>query len=124
MAEDKQDLYIGIKDPNEVRRNLLEGSRNILRLLQRIERFKSLKDEKEELFERLRTLTKEITDLDIRLKAMLPKQAIKRSSKIKATEQPKKDSKKAPPAKPKKKSEIDKLEDSLSDIEEKLKKLS
>jgi uncharacterized coiled-coil DUF342 family protein len=122
MAEKKDDLYVGIRDPVEMRRTLLESSRGILRMLQRFERFKSLRKEKEELFERLKMLGKEIDELDSRLKAALPKRPFKPVKKAAVKEEAPKKAEKPKPKKPD--TELDKIESSLSEIEEKLKRLS
>lgn len=129
--EQNDDLYIGIKDPVEIRRTLLESSRFILKLLQRNERFKSLRDEKAELFSRLKKITKDLSDLETQLKAKLPKQALKRAIKPKLSTSTVKPSGKKIRSETTEKvvvrkpaSALDKLESSLAEIEDKLKDLS
>ncbi|RMF07030.1 hypothetical protein D6764_00760 [Candidatus Woesearchaeota archaeon] len=130
-AAGSDELYIGISDPVELRREILESSRSILRLLQRYERFKAIRQDKEELFSRLKTLTKEITELDSRLKGLLPKRMLKNlkmkpaGSRTEAKEKSRKEKesgKKIPSRKPA--SELEKIESSLNEIEEKLRRLS
>ena len=128
-----EELYIGINDPLELRREILESSRSVLRLLQRYERFKAIRQDKEELFARLKSLTKEIHELDSRLKTLLPKRMLK-NLKIKSKEDSsaKEEAAGNRPApasvrkKPVKKtaSELERIESSLNEIEEKLRRLS
>ena len=46
--EEDQVFFVGIKDPIEIRRSILESSKEMLQYLQRAERFKEVRKEKEE----------------------------------------------------------------------------
>ncbi len=66
-------FFVGIRDPVEVRRNLLESTRDVVQTLQRFERFKQVRDEKQQEVAGLREQVKEINRLVNKLKSSLPK---------------------------------------------------
>ncbi len=115
MSEQTQ-FHVGIRNPPEIRRELLEGTRSIIQLLQRYEKFKKIRDEKREDIVKLRGLMKDIVDLNTRLKAIFPEVPItevhqkKKQEQVKVEEMPK----------PKQNVELNKLEQELDHIESKL----
>jgi hypothetical protein len=140
---EEEAFYVGIKDPIEIRRSILESSKDIVQFLQRAERFKAVRAEKAEQFAKLKEISKEIQGMIRKLRTALPKTKIRislyeRKEKIKEEAEKKKKGKikeeKAAPAKVKKKeappeekkeeaSELEKLESELGEIESRLSRL-
>ncbi|MEM3127160.1 MAG: hypothetical protein QW331_03785 [Candidatus Woesearchaeota archaeon] len=144
-AKEKEDdmLFVEIRGPVEVRRNILEATRDVVQHLQRYERFKQVREEKAVEIAKLKTNIKDINRLIGKLRSALPKTKlrIKMHEEVAAVEQrqkeleekrkkaekkAKKEEKKVEPEQPKKKelSEIEKLEKELGEIEGRLNKLS
>ena len=156
MAKAKEDdvFFVGVQDPIELRRSILESSKDLLQYMQRFEKFKEVRMEKQEQFIKLGEVTAEIAKLVRKLKTELPKTHIrarmhkheeevkkaaakkKAKKKAKATKKAKKTAKKAPP-RPKAKPEIkikpapekpltdlEKLEAELGAIETRLTKMT
>ncbi|MEE9525277.1 MAG: hypothetical protein V3V78_01575 [Candidatus Woesearchaeota archaeon] len=135
MPKEKEEsmFYVGMKDPIEIRRSLLESSKEALQYLQRFERFKEVRKEKEAEIIKLKEAMKDILALVRKLKTELPKSGL-RAKPHKAAPKPKKTAAKkeapkevAPPIeveKPREMSELEKLEAELSEIEGRLTKLS
>jgi len=155
MAKAKEDdvFFVGVQDPIELRRSILESSKDLLQYMQRFEKFKEVRMEKQEQFIKLGEVTAEIAKLVRKLKTELPKTHIrarmhkheeevkkaaakkKAKKKAKATKKAKKTAKKAPP-RPKKKeaapkpapekplTDLEKLEAELGAIETRLTKMT
>lgn len=66
-------FYVGIKDPIELRRSLLESSKEIVQLLQDFEKFKELRDQKALLKEQIKKEVAESDAMMRKLKTILPK---------------------------------------------------
>ena len=129
MTTQEDPVYIGIENPSEIRRSLLESSKLLIHILQANERQKERRMRKQELSKELIGKMNEATHLVAQLKSLLPK--------VKVSSLPKKvkprpavnhvESKHAPIAMPKPKpvhlTEAQKLEQELKDIEDKLDKL-
>jgi len=135
---EKQDiLYVGVQNPIEVRRTILEATKDVVEMLQKYERFRAVKQEKINTVNVLQEQIKEITKLINKLKADLPKVDIrirlnkeeemveKERKAVKEEAKPKKKvvKKEAAPKKMKELSELEKLEAELSAIEGKLGKV-
>ena len=146
--KESQVFYAGIQDPIEIRKSLLESSKEMLQMLQRHEKFKEVRREKHDNIVLLKSDIKEIQKLFVKLKTSLPlthlrimlKQERERNAKIKAQKvknQAKKDKKKGKkaivakvkavkdevvksPMTKRELSELEKLESELSEIESKL----
>ncbi len=71
--EPEQLFYVGVRDPMEVRRNILESSREAINFMQRLERIKKIREEKMHSVHQLRTDIKELRSLLNKLKQALPK---------------------------------------------------
>jgi len=115
----EESYFVGVSDPIEVRRNILESSKNMIHVLQKYERFKTLREKKIENITRLNQTIKEINTLISKLKAELPKPPKRK----KAFKEEKEEEVKGKPTerKPtKEKSELEKLEEELNKVEEKL----
>jgi len=146
-------FFVGIKDPIELRRSLLESSKEMVQYLQRNERFKEIRKEKAEEILKLKALIEDMQKLMRKVKSELPKTNIRASAKkrvekeehkqaavakrkrtmAKNKKQEEKAAKKAakakevpaaPPEKPKKLSDLEKLEAELGEIESQLTKIS
>ncbi|MBW2996513.1 hypothetical protein KY332_04405 [Candidatus Woesearchaeota archaeon] len=129
--KEEQVFYVGIKDPLEIRRSMLESSKELLQYLQRFEKFKAVRKEKAEQTAKLKGVMKEITTLVKQLKSNLPKtglRAAKHKEKPKPKKvtvaAPKKEAPKVEVEKPKEMTELEKLESELSEIEGRLTGLS
>lgn len=67
-----ESLYVNIRKPQEIRRNLLECSKDVLYTLQKVERVKQLRAEKNELAQKLKVQIGEINILTAKLAEHLP----------------------------------------------------
>ena len=134
--ESKEVFFVGIKDPIETRRGLLESSRDIVQSLQRFENFKVLRAEKEQRTRELVTVIRSTQRLVSRLKKSLPETKLRVKVMKEKQEQSKAKVKKGKKAKPQKEKkpeikisrkelgEIDRLEQELNNIEQKLHNLN
>ena len=124
--QDNEVFFVEVKEPDEVKRSLLESLKQILELLQKFEKFKRIRHEKMEKIHKLRNLVKDTNKLFGNLKLKLPQTSLKLAPVNKAQRQNEKHiSKKKEPKEgrmPKKdRTEMEKLEAELSAIESKLK---
>ncbi|HLD88908.1 MAG TPA: hypothetical protein VI894_01750 [Candidatus Nanoarchaeia archaeon] len=135
MKERDEDLfYVGIKEGTELRRSILESSKDAIQTLQRLERLKEVKTKKQSKIHELKELIREINKLNSRLKLDLPKTKMMEESpkkeKVERREEridPLQEIKETGEIKEIKKAgknEIEKLGEELRMIEEKLGKLS
>ena len=113
MADDI--FYVGIKEPIEVRRLLLECSKQILQSLQDYENLSEIREEKIKKMIQLRNIIKEIYSLNSELNRALPK------AQLRASQEEKPELEKTPIVDRKK--ELDSFEEELKKIEEKLNSL-
>jgi len=111
-------FYAGIKNPVELRKSLLESSRDVIKSLQKHERFKVVREEKAEQIIKLKNVMNDVEKLNIRLKAELPKTELR----AKKEEGIPKNYKKT--ARPSNMSKIEQLEKEIDFIESKLKDIS
>jgi uncharacterized protein (DUF885 family) len=75
-SSSEETYYIGISEPLEIRRTILETSKSIIQAMHRYEKYKSYRDEK---FQLIKTLNKEMNELNTMisaLKSALPKSTI------------------------------------------------
>lgn len=114
--EEKEAYYVGVQEPVELRRTVLESSKAVISFLKRYEDLKSLRVKKTELMTQLKTEVDDVRKLIARVKRDLPKTKLRQASVP---------VKKASIPKPKKVniSDIERLEAELGDIEGKLKDL-
>src|SRR3989344_1439070 len=65
-------FFVEVKDPGEVRKNILETLREILSVLQRFEKFRSIRHEKLEKIQKLRILVRQANKMLSEMKTRLP----------------------------------------------------
>jgi len=124
MAKEESPLFVGITNGDELRRDVLECSKGILESLKEHERFKNIRHEKVMLIHKLKKDVKEIAKLINTLRTYLPK--------VKEVEVKKPEMRKVKVGKPrlvtverpKVKTELERLEEELSEIEGKLNSIS
>ena len=85
MAEKQNVFFVGIKEPAEVRRAILESSKEALQSLQQYEKFKSVRIEKTKEILRIKRIFKELDNLVLKLKAKIPKTDLR----VRTAEKPK-----------------------------------
>lgn len=127
MTEREEPIYVGVENPAEVRRALLESSKALIHILQGNEKLKARKAKKKELAIKLSETVREATHLMVQLRSLMPR--------VKMTSLPKKERIAPEPraipqqahvqraAPVRKMSEAEKLDQELKDIEEKLSRL-
>ena len=117
-------FYVGLQRPKELRRNILETSRSTLHALKHFYALGELRQEKLELLNQLKNEVKELNLLMGKLDSALPEHEVIKAKPQKKKTPSKKGKKKAAKKKSKpKKSHMQKLQDSLMDIENKLKNI-
>ncbi|MBI4438959.1 hypothetical protein HY640_03445 [Candidatus Woesearchaeota archaeon] len=117
-------FYVGIDEPSQLRRSVLEASKDLIRFMQRYERLKAVRSEKYAQTARLRALYHEVIGLISDLKADLPRVDVKSLPRYedepkKKAQQPEQVEKKVV----KRMSGVERLEAELGQIEEKLRTL-
>ena len=66
-------FYVGLQEPVEIRRNILEVSKDMVNYLQHFERLKTLRKEKQEAVHRIREDVKHLKTLINKLRMIMPK---------------------------------------------------
>ncbi len=134
MKEHNQELFfVEVRDPIDLRRNLLQTLKDVLESMQKFEKFKALRHEKLEQINKLRILLKDTNKLLGKLKLKMPQtnlraMVIQEQKKQKKAEE--KNTKKEKVQErlhesPRKElSDIEKLESEINAIEGKLKNLA
>lgn len=123
-------LFVEIRQPDEVRKDILESLKEILELLQRFETFKRTRHEKMEKIQRLRGLMRDTNKLMGALRLKLPQTSLrgmvpKQHSAPKPKKAPAKEKKEAEKKEPKReRTQLEKLQEELNAIESKLKSFS
>jgi hypothetical protein len=78
IVQDKEELYyMGISNPIEVRRTILECARDMVHFLQLFEKFRIIREEKKEAIKILKKQIKDINGLTNQLKTALPKVSVR-----------------------------------------------
>lgn len=123
-------FFVRVKDPVEVRRNILETLKEIVEVLHRFEKFRQLRHEKIEKISHLRVLLRQSNKMLGELRGKLPqtnlRAAVSREAPAHKSHHKRKKSKSTEEKAPQKKemTEVEKLEAELSAIESKLKSLA
>lgn len=126
MADDN--YFVGIDSPTALRRELLEGSRDTLKLMQKYYDIMELRKHKAEMVHKLENEVKEIIVLYNKMTEYLPEKSViskKTTSTINKQKMPKKPKAPKPPkpkpiVKQKEMTKLERLESALSAIENKL----
>ena len=128
--QDNSIYFVEVKEPNEVRRHILETLKDIVEVLHRFERFKSTRQQKIENIQKLRVMIKDANKMLGTLKTKLPQTSLKavadEPKQIKKIHHKKLKKVTAKQAEVQKRgmTETEKLEAELSMIEGKLKSLA
>ena len=128
MQKEEQMFYVGIKEPVELRKAILESIKGVLQSLKKYEELRPIREEKIRLVLQLKGEIREINNLVTKLKTELPKTEVGILQKEapeampKAESESKKKAVKTIKPAPKKEipTELEKLEAELSSIESKL----
>jgi len=80
--KEENNFFVGIKDPVEVRRSVLEASKKLIETLQRFEQFKENRKKKIEYIESLKKVIADIGKLNTKLKNILPKTNLRIPSEL------------------------------------------
>ncbi len=113
----EKDYFVGIYDPLDVRRNLLESSKEIIKSLQSYERLEKIREEKLRLYREMKRLSAELDLLVSKIKQNLPTSGLRRTLKSK---QKSFSSLNVSPGGKKFSSELQKLEEQLREVEKQL----
>ena len=136
MKEQSNNLFfVQLKEPNQVRRNILETLKSILEILQKFEKFKQIRHQKLENINKLRASLRETNKMFGTLKLKMPqinlRIPVEKKPPVQTKEgqikekQPEKKKVVLPLKKPKREmTEVDKLESELNAIESRLKNLT
>jgi len=131
-------LYVGVQSPIELRKVILEATRDAVEMLQNYEKFRAVKEEKvktvaqlqdqiKELARLINKLKLELPKIDVRIKLHKEEEMIEAEKRVaKEAGKPKKKtvkSKEAVPKRTKELSELEKLEAELTNIEQRLGKV-
>lgn len=108
----KEGYFIRLHNPKDMRRGILENTRDVLKVLQDYENYKKLRSQRTELVSSFQGEMNEVRAMMQQLKRSLPKVSVKTAAKKKVSSRTK------PAEKPDK--ELNKIEDELADIEKKL----
>jgi hypothetical protein len=75
--ETQDDFYVGISEPLEVRRTVLETSKCIIQAMHRYEKYKEYREQKIDLFKKLNKQMGELGGLITTIKSALPKSTLR-----------------------------------------------
>ena len=126
MKEKEEPVYVGIADPIEIRRALLESSKSLIKILQENESRREKRASKHRLIADFKETMKDLTSLMVQMKSQLPKvrmSSLPKKPKPAPVEASPVVKPHIPKPRPVHLSETQKLEKELKDIEDKLSKL-
>ncbi len=137
MKDPNRELFfVQVREPNEVRKHILQTLKDILEVLHRFEKFRQIRHEKSLKVQKLRVLLKDANKMLGSLKLKLPQTDLKALSVKETAKEPRKaaEKKKARTVQEKEKhpvkeplkdiTELEKLEAQLNAVEAKLKELT
>jgi len=131
MTEKEEPIYVGLENPVEIRRALLESSKNLIKILQENESRKQKREQKHRLVAELKEILKDLTQLLGQLRSQMPKvkmsslpKKFKPAAPVMLLKKEIRTFKPLPKPRPIHLSEAQKLENELKDIEDKLGKLN
>jgi len=112
MVKEEDIYYVGVTDPVELRRSILENSKSIIGFLKKYEDLKALRSKKTVMMIQLKDEVDDIRKLVARVKRDLPKSKLRQAEAMAKVKKP-----------VAAKFDLDDLEDELGDIENKLNRL-
>lgn len=122
--ESKEEFFVGLEGAKDIRRNVLESSREMVHIMQSYEKVKEIRAEKLRRIEQLKTVLEELKLLSSKLSRELPSVQT-RTIEVKEAKK-KKETKRAKTKKEKKeedRKDLEKLETDLASIEARLSEL-
>lgn len=126
MKDQNSLFFVQLKEPADIRRDILETLKDIVIILQKLEKFKDMRQKKFESIQKLRLLMRQANKMMGELKGKLPQTELKPVIlKERASIRRPEPQQKKPSEQPKKRemTELEKLEAELGDIEGKLRSL-
>jgi len=119
------EFTVQIGDPKGLRKDILEGLREVIIFMQGYERFKAIQEDKVKAFGELRTDVRELTSLVDKLRRLVPKgnlRPLRGHTEAKpAVAEPEVQEETAAAASEPEHNELDELEEQLKEIEDQLK---
>lgn len=76
-----QDFFVGVYDPIDIRRNLLESSKEVINSLQYFDSLTKKRENKIKVYKEMKTVMGELDLLMSRLKKRLPKSHLRKATK-------------------------------------------
>jgi len=117
-------VYVGIRNKSEIRRELLESSKDIVGVLKNYDKLNAVREEKIEKIMELKNILAELKQINGLLKDQFPSEKISEKKPVLKKSYARKAERLKPrPAAKKPSSEIKKLEEELGEIEERLSKM-
>jgi hypothetical protein len=129
QPQEDESYFVAIKSPLEVRKQLLESSKNSIHCLQNYQRILLIRQKKQKEIADMKESVKELIYLNKKLNEKLPKYKVElmqepKEEKLEVKNLKAKKSVKQAKTPAREKTELEKLEDSLSSIENKLQNLN
>lgn len=113
----EEEYFVGIYDPLDVRRNVLESSKEIIKSLQAFDNIEKIREEKLKMYKEMRRIMAELDLIVSKLKSRLPKSYIRKPTSALALKKPAS----APVGVAQKfSSELERLEQALRSVEREL----
>ena len=120
MENTEKTFYVGIQYPNEIRKDILSGSKDIIGVLKNYDRINLIRKDKIEKIIELKKILSELKRLSNILKEKLPSEKVRIEPTVVKKKVKKVVVKKSSP----KDKQISKLESELNEIEERLNNMS
>jgi 4-hydroxy-3-methylbut-2-enyl diphosphate reductase IspH len=73
VKKEQDVLYVGLSDPIEIRRTILEATKDSVEMLQKFEKFRAVREEKVATINQLQEQLREVAKLVAKLKTEMPK---------------------------------------------------
>ncbi len=123
-TDENNNFFVGIENPMEMRRQVLESSKKLVEVLKKFESFREKREQKLLLMEKLKRTLSEINRMNAKLRAAMPKTNLRVPHQLLGIpERPKAGPSKAAEKEELPAGEMERLEMELQDIESKLGKL-
>ena len=121
-GKDKEQFFVGIHETRDLRRNILESSREMVHTLQSYEKVQEIREEKLRRIKQFKTVIEELKLLISKLNEAMPKVQVRQPEPTRISSSKKRYREKRVTPKRKEKEELDlkRLEEELSSIEGRL----